>query len=91
MRVDGQPVALNGKLYISGDWTMTLLEYTPGHDQWAELPPPPVCNFTIATLRGQLLVVGGKDKSANKKTNTVLTFIEHSHSGSSLILSCQQH
>ena len=80
MIVYDQPVALNGKLYVSGcewgDWT--VLEYTPGRDQWAELPPPPVEYFTIATLRGQLLVVGGKDKSTDKRTNTILTFDEHS-------------
>ena len=82
MDVYGQPVALNGKLYVSGgSWsggTQTVLEYTPGHDKWTELPPPPVRDFTIATLRGQLLAVGGEDKSTRKKTNTILTFNEHS-------------
>ena len=82
MDVYGQPVALNEKLYVSGGgWiATTVLEYTPGRDQWAELPFPPVYNFTIATLRGQLLVVGGRDKSTHKTTNTctVLTFDEHS-------------
>ena len=75
-----QPVALNGKLYVRGKnrGTVTLLKYTPDHDQWAELPPPPVQDFTVATLRGQLLVVGGRDKSTNKTTNAVLTFDEHS-------------
>ena len=77
MGVDGQPVVLNGKLYVKGE-RHTVLEYTPGHDQWAGLPPPPVEYLTIATLRGQLLVVGGVDKSTHKKTNTILTFDEHS-------------
>ena len=56
-----QPVALNGKLYVSGgNWgTETVLEYTPGHNQWAELPPLSVYNFTIATLRSQLFGSGG--------------------------------
>ena len=79
MEVYDQPVALNGKLYVRG-WargTVTVLEYTPGHDQWTELPPPPVYHFTVTTLRGQLLVVGGKNKSL-KATNTILTFNEHS-------------
>ena len=78
--VYGQPVALNGKLYVRGrnGVTWTLLEYTLGYDQWTELPPPPVFDFTVTTLRGQLLVVGGKDMSTYKKTNTVLTFNEHS-------------
>ena len=80
MSVYGQPVALNGKLYVRG-WsrgTWTVLEYTPGHNKWTDLPPPPVNYFTIATLRGKLLVVGGKDKSTDKKTNKILTFNEHS-------------
>ena len=51
------------------------MEYTPGHDKWTYLPPPPVMDFTIATLRGQLLAVGGEDKSTRKKImNTILTF-----------------
>ena len=80
MRVYDQPVALNGKLYARGRrrGAWTLLEYTPGDDQWTELPPPPVYNFTVTTLKGQLLVVGGKDKSTDKITNTILTFDEHS-------------
>ena len=80
MGVYNQPVALDGKLYARG-WsgmTQTLLEYTPGDDQWTELPPPPVYYFTIATLRGRLLVAGGRDKSTYKVTNTILTFNEHS-------------
>ena len=82
MVVYGQPVELNGKLYVRGRnlsrGTWTVLEYTPGHGKWTELPPPPVESFTIATLRVQLLVVGGKDKSTRKTTNTILTFDEHS-------------
>ena len=77
-----QPVALNGKLYVRGwsGWTETLLGYTPGHDQLTELPPPPVKGFTIATLRGQLLAVGGEDRSTRKKImNTILAFHERSH------------
>ena len=75
-----QPVALNGKLYVDGvsRVTETVLEYTPGLDEWTELPPPPVDYFTIATIRGKLLVVGGMDKSTSKKTNTILMFHEHS-------------
>ena len=76
----GQPVALNGKLYVRGGSgrTLTVLEYTPGHDRWTALPPPPVIDFTIATLKGKLLLVGGIDKFAGKITNTILTFDEHS-------------
>ena len=75
----GQPVVLNGKLYIrGGKWSAIseekVLEYIPDSDQWTELPHTPVYAFTIATLRGQLLVVGGEDKSTRKKSNTILTF-----------------
>ena len=77
MNLYDQPVALNGKLYVMCG-TQTVLKYTPGDDQWTELPPPPVCNFTVATLRGQLSVVEGRDRSTNKATNTILTFDEHS-------------
>ena len=82
MDVFGQPVALNGKLYVRGRsrGTLTVLEYTPGHDKWTELPPSPMEVFTIATLRGQLLAVGGEDKSTRKKImNTILAFDEHCH------------
>ena len=79
MKVHDQPVSLNGKLYIRGVLKRnTVLEYTPGLDQWEKLPPPLVENFSIATLRGQLLVVGGESKSTSVKTNTILTFDEHS-------------
>ena len=76
-----QPVGFNGKLYIRcyspNVETQTVLEYTPGLDQWTELPPPTVYNFTIVTLKGQLLLVGGEDKSTGDKTNTILTLNDH--------------
>ena len=81
MHIQGQPVSLNGKLYARGFSrveTQTALQYTPEHDQWAELPPPPVSFFTIATVRSQLLVIGGMNKSNSKLTDTVLTFNERS-------------
>ena len=73
--MSSQPVALDGfgKLYWVSDHR-NVLEYTSGLDQWAELPPPPVRDFTIATLRGQLLVVGGRDISTFKKTGKILRF-----------------
>ncbi len=78
MRVYCQPVAINGKVYMRG-WsnrTETVLVYTPDQDSWDVLPPPPVRDFTIATLRGRLLVVGGEDKSTI--TNTIVTLDESS-------------
>ncbi len=80
MIVYGQPVAINGKVYMRGEsnGTVTVLVYTPNQDSWDVLPPPPVGNFTIATLRGRLLVVGGLDKSTFRKTNTIVTLDESS-------------
>ncbi|XP_064397083.1 uncharacterized protein LOC135343962 isoform X2 [Halichondria panicea] len=80
MEVFDHPVAINGKLYMRGrrHWTETVLVYTPDQDSWDELPPPPVDDFTIATLRGRLLVVGGRDKSTKQKTNIILTYDESS-------------
>ncbi len=74
----GQPVAINGKLYMRGWSNRTVIVHTPDQDSWNVLPPPPVLHFTIATLRGQLLVVGGVDNSTNEKTNTILKFNESS-------------
>ena len=75
-----QPVAINEKVYVRGvsNRTETVLVYTPDKDSWDELPPPPVMDFTIATLRGRLLVVGGLDKSTKEKMDTILTFDESS-------------
>ncbi len=80
MDVYDRPVAINRKVYMKGrsNGTLTVLVYTPDQDSWDELPPPPVDRITIATLRGRLLVVGGLDKSTNKKMNTILTFDESS-------------
>ncbi len=78
MTVFDQPVrAINGKLYMRGvsNQTETVLVYTPDQDSWDDLPPPPVRNFTVATLRGQLLVVGGLNKSTK---DTILIFDEKS-------------
>ncbi len=76
----GKSVDINGKVYTRGESnrTVTVLVYTPDQDSWDVLPPPPVYNFTIATLRGRLLVVGGLDKSTPKITNTILTLDESS-------------
>ena len=79
MWVLDNPVSLKGKLYARG-WQLgdTIVEYTPDNDQWTALPPPPVSNFATATVKDQLLVVGGRDKSTNKTCTTVLTFDDHS-------------
>ncbi len=80
MGVYSQPVAMNGKLYMRG-WSnenISVLVYTPDQDHWDDLTPPPLECLTMATLRGQLLVVGGRDRSTDKTMNTILTFDERS-------------
>ena len=62
---------------IIDNLTQIVLEYTPDNDHWARLPPLPVSDFTVATLRGQLLVVGGTNLSTNKIANSILTFDAH--------------
>ena len=89
-----QPVALKGKLYVEGgSWvTGTVVEYTPGHDKWTELSPPPVTDFTMVTLRGKLLVVGGEDKSILTRKPTQSTHSMNTlNDGSNLVLPCLQH
>ena len=65
-------------------YTDIVMEYVPDLDTWTDrdqIPPPPVYCFTLATLKGQLLVVGGRKKvasvedpwEAHKKTNAIFT------------------
>ena len=82
MDVFGQPVTLNSKLYIKV-WSKSLgataiLEYTPSQDKWSGLPPPPVIQFTLASVMDQLFVVGGMDAATEKIVNTLYTYDEHS-------------
>ncbi len=54
----------------------TILTFHERSRQWVKLFP--LIWFTVATLRGQLLVVGGQEKSTKEKANTILTFHERS-------------
>ena len=74
----GQSLPLSGKLYVCCATTWSVLQYSPVDDWWAELPPPSVTDFTIATLKGQLLVVGGRESSTRKITEKIFTFQERS-------------
>ena len=69
----GPPVALKGEVYVKG-WSKgasSVYVYTPVHDVWDDLPPPPVDNFTIATLKDQLVLVGGRDNATHIVSNKI--------------------
>ena len=69
----GSPVALKGKVYVRGRsrGAVTVCVYIPGHDVWDDLPPPPVDNFTIATIKDQLVLNGGRDNSTREVSNKI--------------------
>ena len=73
MKLYGLPVFLNGTVYVRGEseGTATVCVYTPGCDMWDMLPPPPLHSFIIATLKHQLVLVGGVDSSTDKVSNTI--------------------
>ena len=88
MRVLGQPVALNGRLYVRGDSNVDcvrelkneskrnefIMAYSPDYDQWSKSLYPPVKQFTIATLNNRLLVVVGVDNSSGRTTNIIRSY-----------------
>ena len=68
VRMKGAQVTMhNNKLYIGGGYTghkrseMTVYEYDPNFDLWAELPISPMRWFGMTEYKGQLVLVGGKD------------------------------
>ena len=56
-------VIINGVVYVGGGAGGFIgddvLEYHPGSGEWSKLPTPPVVNFAMASLNGQLVLVGG--------------------------------
>ena len=76
MKLYGLPVVLNGTVYARGvsEGVQTVCVYTPGQDVWTALPPPTVKYFTIATLKDQLVLVGGTDMSTRKKSNKIVVW-----------------
>ena len=74
MEVYDLPVVLNGTVYVRGESEVaeTVCVYTPGRNVWTALPPPTVNRFTIATLKDQLVLVGGTGKSTREKSNKII-------------------
>ena len=52
-------VIINGVVYVGGGYINDVLEYHPGSGEWSKLPTPPVVFFAMASLSGQLVLVGG--------------------------------
>ena len=73
MYLFGPPVVLNGTVFVRGmsEGAVTVCTYTPAQDVWTALPPPTVNSFTIATLKDQLVLVGGRDKSTCERSNKI--------------------
>ena len=76
MRLYDLPVVLNGTVYVRGrsEGAVTVCTYTPGRNVWDALPPPTVHSFTIATLKDQLVLVGGTDRSTRVKSNKIVVW-----------------
>ena len=54
-------VIINGVVYVGGGGYISsdVLEYHPGSGEWSKLPRPLVGDFAMASLNGQLVLVGG--------------------------------
>ena len=53
-------VIINGVVYVGGGWFIDdVLEYHPGSGEWSKLPTPLVGLYAMASLNGQLVLVGG--------------------------------
>ena len=57
---DYHVVILNGMVYVGGGETIasTVLQYSPRSGEWSKLPTSPVSGFAMASLNGQLVLVG---------------------------------
>ena len=59
-------VIINGVVYVGGGEVIGVLEYHPGSGEWSKLPTPPVVHFALASLNGQLVLVGGSGDGEGK-------------------------
>ena len=83
VRMKGLQATLHrGHVFVGGGYTghtkteMTVYEYDPTFNQWAELPVSPMRWFGIAEYKGQLVLVGGKDVEGRgmKLTNRIAVY-----------------
>lgn len=72
-------VCIDGKVYVGGGVTENdstnclVFVYHPREDSWDALPPSPVSLFGLGSLFGELVLVGGKNRSL-KTTNKVYCY-----------------
>ena len=58
-------VVINGVVYCGGnDPSRDVIQFSPENGDWSELPRPPVSGFTMTSLNGQLVIVGGRKNDA---------------------------
>ena len=67
-----QAVIVKGKVHIGGGWSLsgkdrhTVLVYDLQHDVWITLPPYEYERFGLATVKDQLVLIGGLDTSTHE-------------------------
>ena len=74
-----QTVVIRDKVYCGGvaaadDDEYRVFCYSPLEDTWTTLPPCPIRYFGLGQVRGKLVTVGGRKKSAWEATNEVYEF-----------------
>ena len=52
-------VVINGMVYCGGNDVDVVIQYNPESGDWSELPRPPVKDFAMTSLNGQLVLAGG--------------------------------
>ena len=70
-------VVLQGKVYVSGEGTsassdttactVNVVVYDPHYEEWSTLPEYKALLFGMAVLNGQLILVGGRLHSVDRK------------------------
>ena len=64
-----QSVVVQGKLYVGGGFTFgnehIVMVYNISSGEWATLPPYRTCHFTMAVIKNQLVLVGGKEHGSD--------------------------
>ncbi len=67
-----QSVVVQGRLYVVGGWAgwgsnYIVMEYDIGSGEWTTLPRYRACNFAMAVISNQLVLVGGDEQGGCSK------------------------